>query len=285
VAVVIEKVEDDDESSVGELEAAAEAAAGATRQTDFVSNRSRIGAEMVGSGISCGLTIVSALGMAAGVAGEVATGGLSSFLVVASWTGIATGGVQCLNGLIRVGAAFAAPDDNSLQRWDSSLIYSSAASVVDAIGVASGLSTLPFAVRNLFAVLARQRAFIAKGLSLESLRAMNRLERLQAISEVFEDAAKTPEGRKALTQAAREAGIGPNTFRRASGISVRHAESLRRIISDETTKRIAATVRDILTNSGVVGASATPASMTGSASGSVNYVIHLLDAGTPRPAK
>ena len=161
---------------------------------------------MVGTGISCGLTIVSALGMAAGVAGEVATGGLSSFLVVASWTGLATGGLQCLNGLVRVGAAFAAPDDNSLQRWDSSLTYSSATLLVDAVGVASGVSTLPFAARNLFAALARQRAFIAKGLSLESLRAMNRIERLRAISEVFEDAAKTPEGRKVLSGSRRRSG-------------------------------------------------------------------------------
>ena len=195
------------------------------------------------------------------------------------------GGLQCLNGLVRVGAAFAAPDDNSLQRWDSSLIYSSATLIVDGVGVASGVSTLPFAARNPFAALSRQRAFVAKGLSLESLRAMNRLERLQAISEVLEDAAKTPEGRKALTQAAREAGIGSKTFHRTSGISVRHAESLRRIISDETAKRIAASVRDILTSSGVIGASATPASLTGSASGSLNYVIHLLDAGIPRSAK
>jgi hypothetical protein len=109
VAVVIEKVEDDAPSTIDELEAAAQAPAGATRQTDFVSNRSRVGSEMVGTGITCGLTIVSALGMAAGVAGEVATGGLSSFLVVASWTGLATGGLQCLNGLVRVGAAFRCP--------------------------------------------------------------------------------------------------------------------------------------------------------------------------------
>jgi hypothetical protein len=33
-----------------------------------------------------------------------------------------------------------------------------------------------------------------------------------------------------------------------------------------------------------IGLSATPARWTGSGSGSVNTVIHLLDAGTPNPA-
>jgi hypothetical protein len=64
----------------------------------------------------------------------------------------------------------------------------------------------------------------------------------EVLQAAFEDAAKTPEGRKALTQAARAAGIGSKTFQRA-GISVRDAESLTRIISDETAKRLAASVR------------------------------------------
>ncbi len=285
VAIVIELVEDDDPAGLRELQSVAKAPPGATRATDYVSNRSRVGSEMAGGGISCGLTIVSALGMIAGVAGEIPTGGASSFLVVAAWTGITMGGLQCLNGLVRVGAAFAALDDNSLQRWDSTLTYSSASLLVDAIGVASGIATLPAAARNLFAVLSRQRVFMAKGLSLASLRGMNRVERLHALSEVFEDAAKTPEGRKALVEAARSAGIGSKTLQRGSGISVRHAEALRRVISDETVKRLSASLRDVLTGTAVVGASATPASLTGSASGSVNYVIHLLDAGVVRSTK
>jgi len=104
---------------------------------------------------------------------------------------------------------------------------------------------------------------------------------LKAISEVFEDAARSPEGRVAPVQAAKDAEIGAPSIQRASGISVRHAELMRRIISDETPPRITATLRDVLGGLAGVGASATPASMTGSASGSVNYLINLVDAGQP----
>jgi hypothetical protein len=64
-------------------------------------------------------------------------------------------------------------------------------------------------------------------------------------------------------------------------MSVRHAESLRKIISEETVKRLAASLRDLVTSSRSVAGSATPASLTGSASGSVNWVVNLLDAGKP----
>ena len=69
---------------------------------------------------------------------------------------------------------------------------------------------------------------------------------------------------------------------RAAGISVRHADLLRKIISEETVRRITSSLRDVLGSLAGTGASATPASLTGSASGSVNYLINLVDAGQPR---
>ncbi|HXI56897.1 MAG TPA: hypothetical protein VNO55_12610 [Polyangia bacterium] len=283
VAVVIEEV-DADPSTGDELAQFAGLPAGRSGtqpQPSIISNRSRVASELVGAGVSCSLTVVSAVGVAAGAAAEIPTVGASTFLIVAAWTGLATGGVQCLNGLVRVGAIFSAPDDNSLQRWDSNLSYSMGILLVDGLGIASGLGSLPFAARNLWATLSRQRGFIATGLSFNSLRAMNRLERLRTISDVFEEAAKTSEGREALVKAARAAEIGSATIQRTTGISVRHAETLRSVISDETARRIASSLRDVLGSMASVGASATPASLTGSASGSVNYIINLIDAGTP----
>jgi hypothetical protein len=283
VAVVIEEVQNDDPTTTAELGNLADSSTwGLPSIPTAVSNRSRLAPELVGASVSCGLTMIAAVGLVAGVAGEVVTAGASTFVTVASWTGLTMGGVQCLNGLVRIGAIYARPDDNTLQRWDSAFGYATTMLVVDAIGVASGLSSLPFAARNLFATLARQRAFIARGMSFESLRAMNRLQRMRAVSEVFEDAAKTPGGRSALVKAAREAGVGVNSFQRLSGVSVRHADTLRRVIADETVRRISSTLRDVFTSTAITAASATPASLTGSASGSVNYVIHLLDAGVPR---
>ncbi len=283
VAVVIEEVAAGPATSseLADLASSAVEASGNLAQPSLITNESRVGPELIGAGVSCSLTIVSAVGVAVGAAAEVPSGGVSTFLVVASWTGLATAGVQCLNGLVRVGAILAAPRANTLQRWDSNLTYSMSILIVDAMGIATGVASLPFAARNLWAALARQRAFAARGLSFATLRAMNRGQRMQAISEVFEEAARSPEGRVALVQAARDAEIGTTSLQRATGVSVRHAELLRRIISDETARRITSSLRDVLGGLSGIAGSATPASLTGSASGSVNYLINLVDAGQP----
>jgi hypothetical protein len=171
------------------------------------------------------------------------------------------------------------PDDNSLERWDKNEWYSGAMLIVDAVGVVSGVAALPSGIRNLWMVLARQKRFLARGLSWESLKAMNRAQRLMVIAEVFEDASRTPDGRAALVQAARKAEVGARTFQHAAGLSVRNADKLRGIISAETTRRLTASLRDAIGNMVGVAASGTPSSLTGSASGSVNYVINLVASG------
>jgi hypothetical protein len=104
---------------------------------------------------------------------------------------------------------------------------------------------------------------------------------LRAIAECFEDAARTPEGRAALVAAAREADVGAQTLQRTSSLSVNHAATLRRIIADETVRRLSASIRDVVSGVLGIGGSATPDRYVGSASGSVSYVINLLDAGAP----
>lgn len=284
VAVVLEELVIADSSATPELQRLAQAGHGVPRGApgaSVITNRSRIGPELIGAGIACGLTFVSALGVIGGVAGEVPTGGASTFLVVASWTGLTTGGIQCANGVVRVGAILYDPDDDSLSRWDDNSIYKYGILLVDALGVATGVAALPFAVRNLWAVIARQRTFLARNLSLEALKRMNRLERLRVIAICFEEAARTPEGRAALVQAAREADIGAQTMQRATSLSVRHADTLRRIISDETVRRLSTSLRDVIAGIVGIGASSAPDRIVGSASGSVSYAIHLLDAGAP----
>lgn len=284
VVIVIEESPNDDMHLNVELQRWAGTPGGSTERASkptIVTNRSRLGPELIGAGLSCGLTVVAALGVTAGVAAEVPTGGASSFLVVASWTGLSMGGLQCANGLVRVGAIAVNPLGNSLQQWDSTTWYATTTLVVDAIAVAGALGSLPFAIRNLWAVIARQRAFITQRLSFEALKAMNRTQRMQAISSCFEEAGRTLPGREALVKAAREAKIAAETLQRTSGISVKHAASLQRIISVETVKRLSAGIKEVLSGVVGVGVSGTPASWTGSGSGSVNWVFNLIDTGAP----
>ena len=245
-----------------------------------MTNRSRLGPELVGAGLSCGLTVVSALGVLGGAAAEAPTAGTSTFLIVASWTGLTMSAIQYANGLVRIAAIAGAPDGNSLQHWDANEVYANAILVVDAIGVVTSVASLPSQVRNLYAVIVRQRAFLARGLTFDALRRMNRMGRLRAIQEVFEEAARTPEGRAALSRAAREAGRGAGSLQRGTGLSVRGANTLVRVISEETVRRLNSSLRDLIGGVGGLIASATPSRYTGSASGSLNFVINLIDAGT-----
>jgi hypothetical protein len=247
----------------------------------LVTNRSRLGAELIGAGVSCALTAFSAVSVLGGVAAEVPTGGASSFLVIAGWSGLATGGIQCANGFVRVGAALADIDGNSLEVWDRNQVYSISILLVDALGVASAVGSLPYAVRNLWATMTRLRAFNAAKLSFDVLRRMNRLERLRAISQVFAEASRTNDGTSALVSAAREAQIGARSMQRTAGLSVKHAGTLARIIKAETVTRVHASLRDVFSNMAGLSASASPSSLTGNASGSVNWVINLLDGGQP----
>lgn len=66
-------------------------------------------------------------------------------------------------------------------------------------------------------------------------------------------------------------------MKRTSGVSVRYANNMRRVISEETMRRLSSSVRDIMGSVAGVGVRATPASLTGSGSGSVNYVINLIE--------
>lgn len=218
--------------------------------------------------------------MVGGAAAEVPTGGASTLLVVASWSGLVTGAVQCANGLVRVGAALSNPNGNTLDQWDRNSGYSTTLLMVDAIGVTGGLTALPFAVRNAWAVVTRMRAFATADFSLEALRRLNRIERFKTLSKMFQEAARTPEGASALVAAAREARIGASTMQ-GSTLSVNHSQTLVRIIREETVRRLHWSLASVFATLTGQGVSASPSEYTGSGSGSLNWVINLIDAGAP----
>jgi hypothetical protein len=227
------------------------------------------------------LAFFSGLGAIASLAGEGVTAGASTVLLVASWTGFVTGSIQCGNGLVRIGTALTDLDGTSLDFLDQDKQYVSAMLLVDAIGIGSTATTLSSNVRELWTAFTRLRAFSQSRLSFEALRSMNQLERLRAISRVFQDTTRTGESVEEIVKAAKRAQIAARTVQRASGISVSHAATLQHIIEKESIRQLQSALASTVLSAMPLGLSASPSSLVGSASGSVNWVVNILDAGKP----
>jgi hypothetical protein len=252
-----------------------------TAARELVRNRTKLGPELLGAAANCSLAFVSGIGADASLAGEGVTGGTSTVLLLASWTGFITGSIQCGNGVVRVGAILSDLDGTSLDFLDQDKQYVSAMLLVDVVGVGSSAATLPSQAAELWAAFTRLRAFNQTRLSFESLRRLNQLERLRAITKVYQDAARTGESVGELAAAAKRAQIAARSMKRSTGISVNYASTLQRIIGEETLRQLHSALRDVIVTVLPVGLSASPSTLVGSASGSVNYVINILDAGMP----
>lgn len=281
IAVIIEEVIVSDPGTIADtrhwIGRNGESPEGAPNPT-VITNRSVWGREAVGVGLSCGFTIVSAVGVFGGAAAEVPSAGTSTILVVAAWAGMITSGIQCVNGIVRVGAIISDPDGNTLERWDQDSIYSASILIVDAVGLVAGIASLPSASRNLYAIMTRQGTLARRGLSEAALRGMNRAQRAQVIRELVEEASRTPEGRAAIMAAAREAQVAATSLARPASMSVRNATRMVGVISAETVRRLNSSLLNVISTPLQVAASATPPSLIGSASGSANWLIHLVDA-------
>jgi len=249
---------------------------------NFVKNRTKLGAELIGATLSCGLTVYSGIGVVGSIGTAVPTGGVSLLLFVASWTGFTTGAIQCGNGLVRVGAALADLDGGTLDAWDKNKKYAVAILLVDALGVASAVGSLPFAVRKLWEVFCRLRAYNAARLSFDALRRLTRPERLRAVAKILDEATRSGDAVTEIVQAAKQAQVAARTIPRSSSSFVSHTDTLQRIVSEQTVRQLHASLSEVLANITGLGLSATPAEMTGSGSGSLNWVINLLDAGQPK---
>jgi hypothetical protein len=89
---------------------------------------------------------------------------------------------------------------------------------------------------------------------------------------------RAPEGRVALERAAAEAQVSAASLARET-MSLRHSISMVKVISKETQRRLISSLIGVLAPLTSGGASATPSRWSGSASGSVNWVISLVDSG------
>lgn len=243
----------------------------------FISNNSRVTSEVVGAGLSCGLTIIAGIGVIGGAAAEVPTAGASTIVVVLAWTGFVTSGIQCINGIVRSAEALSNPTTNSLQQWDDNTIYSTAFLIVDALGLASGFAALPATMKNLLAVLQRRGAL----LSLAQLERMSRAERQVALRAAVQQATRTEEGAAEMATALRNAGLSERQAASvlANGASTaRRARTALRAISSVTATRLNAQLLGAISGGLSPLVSASPSRITGSGSGVINsLIVHVLN--------
>jgi hypothetical protein len=242
-------------------------------QQAMQTNGSRLAPELIGAGLSCGFTVISAVGVVGSAAAEVPTAGASTILLVASWAGLVTSGIQCINGVVRVVEIARNPEGTSLAEWDNNAWYSGFIFVVDAVGVASGVASAGAATRNLLAVLERRGGLV----TTQQLMRMNRAGRAEAMQRAIAQASRSPESAAVLREALEAAGA---EVRAAGGLSRVAASRAAAVIAEETTRRLHRAVAEVLGAYGGPLGSALPASWVGSASGSVNttggVIIHAL---------
>lgn len=243
------------------------------------SNGSRLWPELVGLGLSCGLATISVLGVVGSVAAEPVTAGGSSVVLLLSWTGVATGGVQCLNGMARVGEALFHPDDSTLSDLDDNEAYQTSMLIIDGIGVASGLGGLKFSLRSIATFLQRKGSLPP----VEALQAMPAEVRRSTVEKALKAACRTSEDRAALFRALQEAGLKDHQIQRALGNGVKTGPQVAKAVAGmkafnaEAARRLNLSIRDALGGAGGAVVSATPSGYTGSASGSVNWlIVHII---------
>jgi len=252
---------------------------------EYVTNRSKLAPELIGAGLSCGLAVFSTAGAVAATGATASTVGATMPIMVASWVGAVTASIQCVNGLTRASEVIWHPEDNSLQRWDDNTLYTRAILLVDGVGVLASVVSLAPAVRGVFDVLAQHSGHF----TVEQIMRMTKAQRLAATKQAVERTLKLPGGREALKRAMQASGLRPG---KAEKLIVHGAvkadktatliNAARPLMRREAFLRLVGSIRNLLSTKwpelAGIAASATPANLTGSASGSVNALfVHIMN--------
>jgi hypothetical protein len=245
---------------------------GTSQPAEDTTNRGRLFPELVGAGLSCGVAVASGLGAVGGVVGAPATGGTSVALTVFAWTGFLSSAAQCAYGIARLTEIHRNPDDDSLRRTDNDPAVRLATNIADLLGILSGAAAVGTHGLRFFSVLQRN----SRRLSESAVRGMSRAQRAAVITEEITELQKTEAGRRTLAEALREAGATTRDLERIMSRGLNHSGTIR--VASATASAISAphaqalqvAIRDALIG---IGVSATPSSLTGSASGVVNGLI------------
>jgi len=247
-----------------------------------ITNRSRIGREVIGGVVSCGVMVASAWAVGGGAAAAVPSGGLSTALIVVGYVGLVSSSVACVNSLGRVGVAMVEPDSNSLQVLDRDYDYSMFIWINDIVGVTTAVVAAPVAFVRISRLLRARRAFP----SADALRGMTRRQRMSTIEEGLRSLG--PGERQAAREALRESGFGESQINRLLGTRPGLPRSLQRsgatrrlteVMSESRAVLLNESIRDLVIAAAGVTGSALPHHISGS-SGVANYVIvHAMRVG------
>jgi hypothetical protein len=193
-------------------------------------------------------------------------------LTVFAWTGFLSSAAQCAYGIARLTEIHRNPDDDSLRRTDNDPAVRLATNIADLLGILSGAAAVGTHGLRFFSVLQRN----SRRLSESAVRGMSRAQRAAVITEEITELQKTEAGRRTLAEALREAGATTRDLERIMSRGLNHSGTIR--VASATASAISAphaqalqvAIRDALIG---IGVSATPSSLTGSASGVVNGLI------------
>lgn len=276
-AVLLEKYETSDPLVLADAQRWVETPGGSPENAPnpMMINRSKFVAEATGANISCIVAVVSFGGVAASLAGEIPSFGLSSFLLAASWVSFASSAIQCVNGLVRSGADYVGGDE-VLTEWDNNYIYKNATFLVDYVGVSTSVVSLSAAAKDIWLAARLDQMLAAKGLNFIKLKILPKPQQKEILLPALKELMKTRQGRAIVAKQFRQANAA-----HASDMLKVINNSSGRVIDSGTVKRIAESLRkvgtDVVTSGGTILASSTESANTGSASGSVNWLIHIIE--------
>lgn len=269
----------------------------------IVLNRSRLGAELLGTGLTMLFTTLSFAGVAASVATELPSGGLSTALLLVSCAGLASSSLQMGNCLQRLGQIACHPNSNTLQQLDNNQFYTRMFTLIDAVGIfssgyqitASGLGVVKLLIDR--RLLCNEQGAL---LTVQAFISLRMPERKLALQKALQQASKTPQLRLEIEQALRDVAAqrkdrlgGRDIANHFSGHGVPNADRVRTVHamlsarSAERLSKLHAAIfqesRQIVSGSTSIAVSGTNPNVTGAASGSVyTTMMFFIDPQTFR---
>jgi hypothetical protein len=114
---------------------------------------------------------------------------------------------------------------------------------------------------------------------------MTRDERRVAIQKALQQARRTPDANKAVREALLDSGLTPGQVGATlagKASSVERARVVSAVLAKETARRLQASILNLVGSVGGPVVSASPASVVGAGSGSVNFVLVHVFPGFPQ---
>jgi hypothetical protein len=241
-------------------------------------NKTVVGAELRGAALNCTFAAVTAATMAGSAVAEVPSGGLSTVLLVASWTGLITQSIQCGNGIARVVEAYNNPDDNSLERAEkdrfdpnSDSTYTKIMDLVDIAGLVSVLPGTATAAISIRKMLMLRGALPAEELMMK----MTNAQKIEAYQNAAMRVSKNPSAKAEFYEILKS--LGKRTISRMEQgneiIIKRSMVAAGKLVSEHTLRELTKNTREILITSLELTVNAMPKEYVGSASGFLNKAL------------